>query len=222
MTGVFHAGSPGGLSAPPSVTRSAGLPVGCSVGLLAHFAIDQQERCFNLKPMSNQQQAQVAAEIEDFARGANDLAALEGFAVERIASLPGYNWVGFYMLDPEDAAMLVLGAFVGAPTEHTRIPVSRGICGAAVAQGETIVVDDVRADPRYLACSIETRSEIVAPIRAAGRIVGEIDIDSHTPAAFGAEDREFVERCAEVVGVFIERMASIAGSKRINSPASAT
>jgi L-methionine (R)-S-oxide reductase len=158
--------------------------------------------------MPNPLLPQIAAEIEDFSRKAADLAALEQFAVELIARrLPHYNWVGFYMLDPGDAEMLVLGAFVGAPTEHTRIPVSRGICGAAVAQGETIVVDDVRADPRYLACSIETRSEIVVPIRVAGKIVGEIDIDSHSAAAFGAEDRAFLEKCAAVIGAFLARTA---------------
>jgi len=156
--------------------------------------------------MPNALFAQLATEIEEFARTSPDLAALEEFAVEQIASrLPAYNWVGFYWLDPEDATMLELGAFVGAPTEHTRIPVSSGICGAAVAQGETIVVDDVRADPRYLTCSIETKSEIVVPIRAHGRIVGEIDIDSHAAAAFGAEDRAFLESCACSIGRFIER-----------------
>ncbi len=158
--------------------------------------------------MPNPLLPQMAAEIEDFSRTAADLAALEQFAVELIARrLPHYNWVGFYMLDPGDALMLELGAFVGAPTEHTRIPVSRGICGAAVAQDETIVVDDVRADPRYLACSLETRSEIVTPIRVAGRAVGEIDIDSHNAAAFGAEDRAFLEKCAEVIGAFLVRTA---------------
>jgi GAF domain-containing protein len=151
--------------------------------------------------------AQIVTEIEEFARIAPNLAALEEFAVERIASrLPAYDWAGFYWLDPEDAGMLELGAFVGAPTEHTRIPVSNGICGAAVRQGETIVVDDVRADPRYLACSIETRSEIVVPIRSHGRIVGEIDIDSHRAAAFGAEDGNFLESCAGSIGRFIERI----------------
>ncbi len=120
------------------------------------------------------------------------------------AKLPQYNWVGFYMLDPADASMLVLGPFAGAETPHTRIPVTEGICGAAVAQGETVVVDDVSADPRYLSCSIETRSEIVVPIRAGGVIVGEIDIDSHTAAAFGAEDRAFVEQCAEIIGGYLE------------------
>ena len=67
------------------------------------------------------------------------------------------------------------------------------------------MVDDVAADPRYLTCSIETRSEIVVPIRARGRIVGEIDIDSHTAAAFGAGDRAFVEMCAAIAGKFIEK-----------------
>ncbi len=118
--------------------------------------------------------------------------------------LPEYNWVGFYMLDPADSSMLVLGPFAGAATPHTRIPVTEGICGAAVAQGQTVVVDDVSSDPRYLSCSIETKSEIVVPIRVHGEIVGEIDIDSHTAAAFGGEDRAFVERCAELVGSYLE------------------
>ncbi len=120
------------------------------------------------------------------------------------ARLPTYNWVGFYMLDPADSNMLVLGPFAGAATPHTRIPVSEGICGAAVAQGETVVVDDVNSDPRYLSCSIETKSEIVVPVRVHGVIVGEIDIDSHAAAAFGREDREFVERCAEMIGAYLE------------------
>lgn len=118
--------------------------------------------------------------------------------------LPAYNWVGFYMLDPADSSMLVLGPFAGAPTPHSRIPVIEGICGAAVAQGETVVVDDVNSDPRYLSCSIETKSEIVVPIRVHSKIVGEIDIDSHTAAAFGGEDRMFVERCAELIGNYLE------------------
>jgi len=109
------------------------------------------------------------------------------------------------MLDPNDAEMLVLGPFRGAPTEHTRIPVHQGICGAAVAQNQTVVVDDVNADPRYLACSLETKSEIVVPIRAHGRVIGEIDIDSHNPSAFTAADRNFLEACALIVTQFVER-----------------
>ncbi|HUZ93508.1 MAG TPA: GAF domain-containing protein [Edaphobacter sp.] len=148
---------------------------------------------------------EILFDIEQFAATTTDLAAVQRFTVDAIATrLPHYDWVGFYMLVPEDRTMLVLGPFHGAPTDHVRIPVAQGICGAAVAQGETIVVDDVAADPRYLSCSIETRSEIVVPIRVHGEIVGEIDIDSHTPAAFGAKDRSFVEECAAVVGNFLE------------------
>jgi GAF domain-containing protein len=151
---------------------------------------------------------EILSDIEHFAAATTDLAAVQRFTVDAIATrLPQYDWVGFYMLVPDDRTTLVLGPFHGAPTEHVRIPVAQGICGAAVAQGETIVVDDVAADPRYLSCSIETRSEIVVPIRVHGEIVGEIDIDSHTPAAFGAKDRSFVEECAALVGRFLEGAA---------------
>jgi GAF domain-containing protein len=148
---------------------------------------------------------QIIDSIQRFAVTATDLQSLQEFSVNLIAEqLPYYNWVGFYMLDAEDPNVLALGAFHGAPTEHTRIQVTEGICGAAVAQGETVVVDDVASDARYLACSIETRSEIVVPIRADGKIVGEIDIDSHDLKAFGHEDREFLEECAGLFGRLIE------------------
>ena len=155
--------------------------------------------------MTNPAFQEIVAEIRRFATKAKDFAALEEFSVGLIADrLPYYNWVGFYMLDPAGDDVLVLGPFRGAPTEHVRIPVTQGVCGAAVAQGETVIVDDVSSDPRYLACSIETKSEIVVPIRANGRIVGEIDIDSHDLAAFTAHDSEFLEQCAAIVGTFIE------------------
>jgi GAF domain-containing protein len=147
----------------------------------------------------------ILAGIARYAATAKNLASLQQFTAGLIAErLPHYNWVGFYMLDPHDETMLVLGPFHGAPTEHVRIPVTQGICGAAVAQGETVIVDDVSADPRYLSCSIETKSEIVVPIHANGSIVGEIDIDSHTLNAFGPEDRDFLEECAIVIGTFFE------------------
>ena len=82
-----------------------------------------------------------------------------------------YNWVGFYMLEPgAQPPVLVLEAFVGAMTPHTRIPLNQGICGAAASSGKTIVVDDVSKDPRYLACSLETKSEIVVPIFVKGKL----------------------------------------------------
>ena len=148
----------------------------------------------------------IVSEIRRFAETAKDFTSLQQFCVSVIAGrLSNYNWVGFYMLDPNDENVLVLGPYRGAQTEHVRIPVTEGICGAAVAQGETVVIDDVSADPRYLACSLETRSEIVVPIRARGKIVGEIDIDSHTLNAFGADDRGFLEDCAQVLGQFLEK-----------------
>ncbi len=117
-----------------------------------------------------------------------------------------YNWVGFYMLEPGTVpAVLVLGHYRGAMTPHTRIPLNQGICGAAASSGQTVVVDDVNNDPRYLACSLETKSEIVVPVFARGKVAGELDIDSHFPAAFGDEDRTLVEYCAQLVGNQLER-----------------
>ena len=139
--------------------------------------------------------------IRQSASTASSLNALQEEVVKLISQrLPNYDWVGFYMLDPNDPGTLVLGPFVGEPTPHVRIPVHQGICGAAVAARSTIVVDDVNADPRYLSCSIKTRSEIVVPIFSRERVVGELDIDSHTPAAFTNADRAFLEEVARIVG----------------------
>jgi L-methionine (R)-S-oxide reductase len=119
-----------------------------------------------------------------------------------------YNWVGFYMLEPgAKPPMLVLGAFEGAMTPHTRIPLNQGICGAAASTGQTVVVDDVSKDPRYLACSLETKSEIVVPVFVHGQVVGELDIDSHFPAAFTAEHKDLVQHCALLVGKKLETSA---------------
>jgi L-methionine (R)-S-oxide reductase len=116
-----------------------------------------------------------------------------------------YNWVGFYLLEPgAKPPMLVLGAFEGAMTPHTRIPLNQGICGAAASSGQTVVVDDVSKDPRYLACSLETKSEIVVPVFANDRVVGELDIDSHFPAAFTPEHQHLVQYCAMLVGKKLE------------------
>jgi L-methionine (R)-S-oxide reductase len=124
--------------------------------------------------------------------------------------LPHFDWVGFYMIEEgrlgEDH-VLVLGPYVGADTPHKRIPLNQGICGAAASSGETLVVDDVQADPRYLACSVETRSEIVVPVKVKDAVVGELDIDSHTPAAFRDDDRKLVEHCAALVGQYLEKIS---------------
>jgi len=110
---------------------------------------------------------------------------------------PRYTWVGIYLLQDGE---LVLGPFLGKPSPHTRIPVGQGICGAAAREEQTVIVPDVHADPRYLACSLETRSEIVVPIFSRGRVVGEIDIDSDLPEAFGQQDRALLEAAARLIG----------------------
>ena len=116
------------------------------------------------------------------------------------ARLPHYSWVGIYLVEDDE---LVLGPWDGPQaTEHVRIPIGRGICGAAAASGKTEIVDDVAADERYLACFASTRSEIVVPISYDGRVVGEIDVDSDEPAAFGEQDKEFLERVALLVSPY--------------------
>src|SRR5438067_10768913 len=111
-------------------------------------------------------------------------------------AIPYYTWVGIYLLDGDE---LVLGPFAGTPSPHTRIPLGNGICGAAATAKATIVVDDVNADPRYLACSIETKSEIVVPIMEDGEVFGEIDIDSDRAGAFGQRDRALLEPIASLL-----------------------
>ncbi|MCK5410891.1 MAG: GAF domain-containing protein [Gemmatimonadetes bacterium] len=117
--------------------------------------------------------------------------------VRRIeAADPRYDWVGIYLLE-EDT--LVLHSYVGRPTEHAEIPVGVGVCGAAIAEGRDMNVPDVRAIENYLACSLETRSELVILIqdRASERIFGQIDLDSDRADAFTAEDERTLQQVAD-------------------------
>lgn len=109
-----------------------------------------------------------------------------------------YNWVGVYMLEGNE---LVLKAWDGPEaTQHTRIPIGKGICGLAAREKRTVIVSDVNADSRYLACFPYTRSEIVVPIFSNSKVVGEIDIDSDTLDVFTEKDREFLEKVAAFLG----------------------
>ena len=115
------------------------------------------------------------------------------------AEVHHYDWVGFYLTDPASPRELVLGPFDGAPTEHTRIPFGVGICGQAAEREETFVIQDVRKETNYLSCSPTVRSEIVVPLIKEGKVLGELDIDSHAVAPFTPEDRKFLERVCEVL-----------------------
>jgi L-methionine (R)-S-oxide reductase len=105
-----------------------------------------------------------------------------------------FNWTGIYELGPDQ--MLRLGPFRGAPTEHTEIPVGRGICGTAVAEHRDLNIPDVRSASNYLACSLRTRSELVVLIREGETIYAQIDIDSHRVNAFDLSATRKVEAVA--------------------------
>ncbi len=124
-------------------------------------------------------------------------AALRRFSMEQLDTLDAYNWSGIYRLEGDT---LVLDEYVGAVTDHTRIAVGVGVCGTAVAQRKNQVIDDVRTLDNYLACSIETRAELVVLIFSPEHeILGQIDIDGHTVGAFDASDEAMLETMAKVL-----------------------
>jgi len=112
-----------------------------------------------------------------------------------------YDWVGVYLV--ESPGWLILGPYDGEPTEHARIPFGRGICGQAARTGETFVAQDVSKESNYLSCSLKVRSEIVVPILREGRVLGELDIDSHTLAPFTSADRQFLEAVCDCLAPFL-------------------
>ncbi|WP_298237858.1 GAF domain-containing protein [uncultured Algibacter sp.] len=103
-----------------------------------------------------------------------------------------YNWVGFYFKNG-DKEELLLGPYVGEPTDHTVIPFGKGICGQVAVSNENFVVPDVSAQDNYIACSITVKAEIVIPIFVNGENIGQIDIDSNTPDPFTQADERFLE-----------------------------
>ncbi len=112
-----------------------------------------------------------------------------------------YSWIGVYIVENND---LILGPWKGKhATEHTKIPIGKGICGSAAASGKTEIISDVNADDRYLACFVSTKSEIVVPIKKEDRILGEIDIDSDIKDAFTKTDKEFLEIIADMLSQHI-------------------
>jgi GAF domain-containing protein len=110
-----------------------------------------------------------------------------------------YDWVGFYFVDRENPNELILGPFEGALTEHTRIPFGQGVCGQVAKDKKSRIVQDIAQEENYLSCSIDVKSEIVVPIFKKGTFIGEIDIDSHTIAAFSDVDEVFLNMLAKKV-----------------------
>lgn len=116
-----------------------------------------------------------------------------------------YNWVGFYMVDPADPGILVVGPYAGSFTPNARIPLNTGLCGAAARDGQSVVVDDVSKDPRYLAGSPLVKSEIVVPIFVRNKLAGELDIESYFTKAFPRAEQDFAEACAKLVGKYLAK-----------------
>ena len=129
---------------------------------------------------------------------------------------PHYRWVGVYRLD---GTTLILEGWDGAAaTEHTRIPIDRGICGQAAREGRTVIVEDVRAAPDYLSCFLETRSEIVVPIRSERGIAGEIDVDGNEVGAYDQSDRRFLEQVAGKLSSIVTGIGALSAGRPPTGP----
>ncbi len=137
--------------------------------------------------------------------GLSATALMERVARRLHEKMTRYNWVGFYLVDPTDSGILLVGPYAGSFTPNARIPLDRGLCGAAALTRQTVVVDDVSKDPRYLSGSTMVVSEIVVPISVKRELAGELDIESYFPATFSKPEQEFVEACARLVGGYLGR-----------------
>lgn len=149
---------------------------------------------------------ELLSEFREFARTAPTAEAL----MERIArrlheKMTRYNWVGFYLVSAADPGILLVGPFVGSFTPNARIPLDTGLCGAAATSGQTVVVQDVTKDPRYLAGSSMVKCEIVVPIFTKNKLAAELDIESYFAGTFSPPEARFVEDCAGLVGKYLGR-----------------
>jgi L-methionine (R)-S-oxide reductase len=143
-------------------------------------------------------------EFQDFAKSAPTAQSVMELISRRLhEKMTRYNWVGFYLVDPGDPGVLLIGPFVGSFTPNARIPLNTGLCGAAARTGQTVVVHDVSKDPRYLAGSPLVKGEIVVPIFVRGKLEAELDIESYFTNAFTEPDQVFVEACATLVAKFM-------------------
>jgi L-methionine (R)-S-oxide reductase len=145
-------------------------------------------------------------EFEDYAKTATSTqCVMEQMAKRLHEKMARYNWVGFYLIDPTNSDVLLVGPFSGSFTPNARIPLNQGLCGAAARTGQTVVVDDVSKDSRYLPGSPLVKCEIVVPISVKGKLAAELDIESYFTATFVDTEREFVEACARIVRSYLER-----------------
>jgi len=151
-------------------------------------------------------QKELLREFQVFALMAPTVESIMERITERLhEEMTRYNWVGFYLVDPADPGVLLVGPFVGSFTPNARIPLNTGLCGAAATGGQVVIVQDVSADPRYLAGSSLVKSEIVVPIFVKKTLAAELDVESYFAGTFTQAEQEFVEACAKVVGDYLAK-----------------
>jgi L-methionine (R)-S-oxide reductase len=145
-------------------------------------------------------------EFQDFSLSAPTAKVLMGQIAQGLhEKMARYNWVGFYLLDPTDPGILVVGPFAGSFSPNAQIPLNVGLCGAAASTGKMVVVHDVSTDPRYLAGSSMVKSEVVVPIFVKNKFAAELDIESYFVGTFSKLEQHFIAACANVVGKYSEK-----------------
>jgi L-methionine (R)-S-oxide reductase len=146
-------------------------------------------------------------EFRSYAKSAASAQALmEHIAIHLHEKMTRYNWTGFYLVDPGDSNFLRVGPFAGSFTPNARIPLEKGLCGAAAKSGQVVVVQDVSKDPRYLAGETSlVKSEIVVPIFAHEELAAELDIESYFADTFTKPEQTFVESCAAIVADYLAK-----------------
>src|ERR1700691_6431379 len=146
-------------------------------------------------------------EFEANERSSKGVMALMEQVAERLhESMTRYNWVGFYLMYTSTHDALVLGPYRGSFMPTLRIPLDKGLCGAAARSGKTVVVNNVAADPRYLGSDL-VKSNIVVPIFVKKRVIAEICIESYFADTFTSSEQKFIESCAAIVARSMESEA---------------
>lgn len=150
--------------------------------------------------------SEVLEELQEFANTASTVQSImDHMSVRLHEKMTRYNWVGFYLVDPENHDVLLIGPYVGSFAPNNRIPLNTGLCGAAASGGCTVVVQDVSKDSRYLAGSPLVKSEIVVPIFVKDKLVAELDIESYFENTFTKPEQDFIEACAGIVVKYLSK-----------------
>jgi len=143
-------------------------------------------------------------DFEAHGRTANTAASLMQHIADRLHhEMSRYNWVGFYLMEEPDYQALIVGPYAGSFQPTPRIPLDKGLCGAAATAARSVVVNNVASDPRYLGSDM-VKSNMVTPILVKRRVVAEICVESYFVETFTADEQRFVESCAALVGRFME------------------